>query len=225
MADATKRPRESLLDQGRCLAYVGKLWEADTLAMFHHPVSADVARYHAAIKSPIDLSTIRAGIEAGRYATDADVQDDVALMISNAIEFNDSGSEWQDLARRFRKEYLVIAQGCGLTVDADAAFIPAKRARDDESTLRKAEAKYGERFDDVLGDLEKEKDIPLEELRKMYSRKGAAFSDEDNGDDKDEEDDSSSGSGSDDEEDEESEGSSDDGSDEEEDEDDESDSS
>lgn len=168
-----KRPRETC-NKERCLSFISKLWEADHLAMFHHPVSAtEVPGYYDVITSPMDLSTIKANIEKGKYESDTDVQDDVALMISNALEFNDKGTAWYNLAKWMRTEYLTLARQSGLDVDADAAFIPAKKARDDESTIRKAEAKYGEELDCVLSDLEKEKEIPLEELRKRYSRTAA----------------------------------------------------
>lgn len=169
--ESSKRPREALHKE-QCLSFVNKLWAADTLAMFHHPVSAtEVPGYHEVIAEPMDLSTIRKKIEAGTYAADAEVEDDVALMLSNALDFNEKGSQWHDLAKQLKKRYPVLAEQSGLSFDADQVFIPTKKVRDDESTLRKAEKKADEKLDDVLQAMEKEKEIPLEQLRAMYARR------------------------------------------------------
>ncbi|KPI88549.1 putative bromodomain factor 2 protein [Leptomonas seymouri] len=173
--DGEKRLRETTgLHKQQCLSFVKKLWEADTLAMFHHPVSAtDVPDYYDVIEEPMDLSTIRQKIEEDKYSADSEVEDDVALMLSNALDFNAKGSPWHDLAKKLKKMYPVIAQQSGLSFDADQVFIPTKKAHDDESTLRKEEKRGGEKLDEVLQTMEKEKEIPLDELRLMYARRKA----------------------------------------------------
>lgn len=170
--DGEKRSRDTAsFHKQQCLSFVNKLWEADTLAMFHHPVSAtEVPGYYEVIEEPMDLSTIRAKIEAGKYSSDAEVEDDVALMLSNALDFNAKGSPWHDLAKKLKKSYPAIAQRAGLSLDADQVFIPTKKVRDDESTLRKAEKNGDEKLDEVLETMEKEKEIPLDELRLKYAR-------------------------------------------------------
>ncbi|GET93379.1 bromodomain factor 2 protein, putative [Leishmania tarentolae] len=169
--DVDKRPREELHKE-QCLSFVKKLWAADTLAMFHYPVSAtEVPGYYEVIETPMDLSTIRKNIEQGKYTTDGEVENDVVLMLSNALEFNEKGSQWHDLAKQLKKRYLALASESGLSFDADQAFIPTKKARDDESTLRKAEKKADEKLEDILQAMEKDKDIPLEQLRAMYARR------------------------------------------------------
>lgn len=59
------------MNQEKCLSYITKLWDDDTLKMFHHPVSAtDVPDYYKIIASPIDLSTIMKNINEGKYKSD-----------------------------------------------------------------------------------------------------------------------------------------------------------
>jgi hypothetical protein len=173
--EGEKRMRDATgFHKQQCLSFVKKLWEADTLAMFHHPVSAtDVPGYYDVIEEPIDLSTIRKKIEEDKYSTDSEVEDDVALMLSNALDFNAKGSPWHDLAKKLKKAYPGMAQQSGLAFDTDQVYIPTKKVRDDESTLRKAEKNGGEKLDEVLETMEKEKEIPLDELRLMYARRKA----------------------------------------------------
>ncbi|KAG5490181.1 hypothetical protein JKF63_00300 [Porcisia hertigi] len=169
--DGSKRPRETPHKE-QWLSFVEKLWAADTLAMFHHPVSAtEVPGYYDIVEAPMDLSTIRKNIEEDKYSTDAEVENDVALMLSNALDFNDKGSPWHDLAKKLKKRYPTLARESGLSFDADSVFIPTKKARDDESTLRKAEKEDNEKLEDVLEAMEKEKEIPLEQLRAMYAHR------------------------------------------------------
>ncbi|CCW66878.1 unnamed protein product [Phytomonas sp. Hart1] len=165
-----KRCLESF-HKSECLLFIKKLWEADTLSMFYHPVSkTEVPNYYDVIKNPMDLSTIKANIEKGVYKQDSDVETDVALMLTNALLFNEKGSEWYNLAKELRKKYTEFAKECSLVFDPDGAFIPAKKVRDNETTIRKAERKYKEELNEVINDLEREKEIPLEDLRKLYKR-------------------------------------------------------
>ncbi|KAH9588632.1 Bromodomain [Trypanosoma melophagium] len=191
----SKREREGTLDKRRCLAFVRRLWDLDELRMFHHPVSsAELPDYHTIVRCPIDLSTIRRNIEADMYTADADVQNAVAQMIANALEYNKKGTAWHRQALSFRKMYLDLARQSGLAIDVDDAYIPSRAFKDDESTLRKAEKRNEENLGSVLKELEAEKEVPLEELIAKYKRVGNT-----NGDDKA---DSKSDSDSDDEEDE-----------------------
>lgn len=60
------------MNNEKCLSYIAKLWDADTLKMFHHPVSAsEVPDYYKIIASPIDLSTIIKKINENKYKSDA----------------------------------------------------------------------------------------------------------------------------------------------------------
>lgn len=168
--EGEKRERSSL-NKERCHSFITKLWEADTLAMFHHPVSTtEVPGYYDAVEYPMDLSTIRSNIDEGKYTSDSEVEDDVVLMISNALEFNERGSQWYNIANELKKSYRNMALKCGLSFDEDQVFIPSKKFRDEESTLRKAELRQDEKLEEVLDLLEKDKEIPLEELRAMYSK-------------------------------------------------------
>ncbi|EAN78149.1 bromodomain factor 2 protein, putative [Trypanosoma equiperdum] len=167
----SKNERDTSFNKNGCLVFVSRLWDLDKLGMFHHPVSAEeLPDYHTVIKRPVDLSSIRDGIEKGTYATDVDVQNDVARMITNALEYNAKGSTWYQEAMSFRKTYLDLARQSGLVVDDDEAYIPSRSFKDDESTLRRAEKRNKEDLDEVLRGLEAEKDVPLEELRAKYRR-------------------------------------------------------
>lgn len=173
--EGEKRARDtSGFHKQQCLSFIKKLWEADTLAMFHHPVSAtDVPGYYDVVEEPMDLSTIRQKVEEDKYHADTELEDDVALMLSNALDFNEKGSQWHAHAKKLKKTYPAIAQQSGLSFDADQVFIPTKKVRDDESTLRREEKSGGEKLDEVLETMEKEKEIPLDELRLMYARRKA----------------------------------------------------
>ncbi|EPY34571.1 bromodomain protein [Strigomonas culicis] len=194
--EAEKRPR-AVLQKDKCLSFIQKVWDADKLAMFHHPVSAtDVPGYYEVVKNPVDLSSIKHKIEKGEYNEDADVEADVALMLANALEFNEKGSHWHRRAKEIRRHYLTFAKECGLNIDDDNSFIPSKKAKDDESTLRKAENKYKEDFSEVMENMKKEREMSIEELRAKYAHK----EDESSGDDEDEEDDAEESSNGEDEE-------------------------
>lgn len=168
------------LHKDRCLSFIHKLWEGDTLAMFHHPVSAaEVLGYYEVIQRPMDLSTIRKKLKEGAYKQDSDVEDDVALMLSNALQFNEKSSPHYHLALQLRKKYVSLAKQSGLSFDADGAFIPGKKALDDESTLRKAEKKIEEKLGEIVEDLERDQEIPIEQLRDLYKRRRLELEDTD----------------------------------------------
>ena len=63
-------------------------------AAFREPVSeSQVPGYHAVIKAPVDLSTIKARNDAGMYSTREELRSDVKLMIENCVLFNGSRHE------------------------------------------------------------------------------------------------------------------------------------
>lgn len=149
-----------------------KLAEMDTLSMFSKPVNTtEVVGYSEVIKCPMDLSTITMKLEQGEYRSDGDLEDDVVLMISNALKFNPKGSTFYALGDSFRRSYHEMALTAGLAVDSDAAYIPSKRCRDDdESTLLKAEQKRVENIDEVIRGLKEDQGVSLDELRQKYQR-------------------------------------------------------
>ncbi|CAD2214441.1 bromodomain protein [Angomonas deanei] len=190
---ADKRDRPTPFHKEHCLTYIQKLWDADTLAMFHHPVSAtEVPDYYTVIKCPIDLSSIKEKIEKGEYEADADVEADVALMITNALEYNEKHSPWYEQAKKMRSSYVTLAKQCGLAVDDDTSFIPKKKFKDDERTLRVEEEKNKENFTEVMGELKKESELSIEELRAKYAHKEEEDSAAEEEEDEDEEDDEES---------------------------------
>jgi hypothetical protein len=61
---------------------------------FNEPVELDrYPDYLAVVKNPIDLGTIRKRLEAGHYATPAEVLADVRLVFDNARTYNPPGSD------------------------------------------------------------------------------------------------------------------------------------
>lgn len=156
----------------KCKQYLQKLTEMDDLSMFAKPVNpSDVDGYDTIIKSPMDLCTISEKLEKGEYRSDGDLEDDVVLMITNALKFNSKGSIFYALGDKFRRCYHDIALSIGLAVDSDIAYIPSKRRRDendDESTLMKAERKGVENLDEVLRGLKEDQEVSLDELRRKY---------------------------------------------------------
>eukprot|EP00796_Vickermania_ingenoplastis_P005231 gene5231-3745_t len=155
-----------------CLAFLKAIADCDTLSMFAAPVNPEeVPGYNEVIRRPMDLTTIREKVEKGKYTMDSDVEDDVALMIANALDFNSSESELYALAKEMRRKYHKLAVSSGMQLDEDAAYIPSKRFRDDETTLRHAEKKGTEKIEEVMDGLRKEREIPLEELRQKYQRR------------------------------------------------------
>lgn len=158
----------------KCRQYLQKLSEMDELSMFSKPVnSSEVVGYDQIVDSPMDLSTISCKLEKCNYRSDGDLEDDVVLMISNALKFNPRGSPFYALADKFRRTYHDVALSVGLAVDTDTAYIPSKRRRDeddDESTLLKAESKGVENMEDVLRGLTEDQGVSLDELRQKYER-------------------------------------------------------
>lgn len=158
----------------KCREYLQKLTEMDELSMFSKPVnSSEVVGYDQIVNSPMDLSTISSNLEKCNYRSDGDLEDDVVLMISNALKFNARGSPFYALADKFRRAYHDVALSVGLNVDTDTAYIPSKRRRDeddDESTMLKAETKGVENMEEVLRGLTEDQEVSLDELRQKYDR-------------------------------------------------------
>jgi len=69
-------------------------------SVFSHPVTDDIAPgYSSVIKRPIDLSTIKKNIDSGHLRTTAEFQRDMMLMFTNAIMYNSSGHNVNQMAQ------------------------------------------------------------------------------------------------------------------------------
>lgn len=163
----------------RYLALLNDIVQWDTLSMFHHPVTDDVVPgYSKIIQAPMDLATIRHRVEKRYYSDDEELVDDISLMISNALVFNDKFSVWYKHARNLKKKlpeffktHHVGEQPTVITneEEADTVFMVTKRVADKETTIAKAErGKKAEHVDETLGAMKNDLDIPIEELRAKY---------------------------------------------------------
>jgi hypothetical protein len=141
----------------------------DTIDMFAHPVNAtEVPGYYDVVKRPTDLSTIEGKVRRSEFEAPEDFIDELYLMVTNALEFNDTGSSWWRHARGLRKELPKIFKRCGLKEAAADAFVPDGRAQDSERSLLKEEKKRSEKVSDTLKGMEEDMEIPLEELMAKY---------------------------------------------------------
>jgi hypothetical protein len=76
------------------------------------PVALGVPDYLEIIKNPMDLSTVDSKIRAGKYSTSQDFANDMKLIWSNAMTFNQNGDEYylaaEKLGNFFEKKMAAI---------------------------------------------------------------------------------------------------------------------
>lgn len=80
----------------RCGQILTRLRKDKRSVWFNAPVEVErlgLHDYHAVIKSPMDLGTVRENLAAGRYASHDAFADDVRLTFSNALRYNPVGHE------------------------------------------------------------------------------------------------------------------------------------
>jgi hypothetical protein len=69
------------------------LWNSRFAQAFQYPVSMSVKGYYEKIKNPISLLDIRNKNAEYKYTTAQMLNDDVQLLLSNAVLFNGANSE------------------------------------------------------------------------------------------------------------------------------------
>lgn len=174
MAEPSSKKRREEVNVDKCEALLTKVWNADVIKMFHHPVDEAIAPgYSKLIAEPIDLSTIRNKLRAGNYDSNRAVLSDLRLMFSNALEFNEKGSSWFVHAKKLLKQLREMIHTCGLKKyddedSDDEMFIPEGTVEDKEAKLAKAERKIQENVPELLKTLEDDLNVPLEVLRAKY---------------------------------------------------------
>uniref|UniRef100_A0A0D9W9Q1 Bromo domain-containing protein n=1 Tax=Leersia perrieri TaxID=77586 RepID=A0A0D9W9Q1_9ORYZ len=96
----------------RCEQTLAKLRKDKRSIWFNAPVEVDrlgLHDYHAVIKRPMDLGTVRSNLASGRYTSHEDFAADVRLTFSNALRYNPAGHEVHtfagDLLASFEKMY------------------------------------------------------------------------------------------------------------------------
>ncbi|KAM0921913.1 hypothetical protein ACQ4PT_006548 [Festuca glaucescens] len=86
--------REAMLS--RCAQILTKLRKQRNCVWFNRPVDVDKFKlydYHAVIRSPMDLGTVKASLAAGAYRSHEAFADDVRLTFNNALRYNPVGHE------------------------------------------------------------------------------------------------------------------------------------
>jgi hypothetical protein len=154
---------------------VQDLWDWDTIAMFHAPVSEDIAPgYSAIVTHPIDLTTIKQKNASGAYDTsDAAFVEDLQRMVSNALQFNDRGTMWHSHAKSLQKKLRGFLGRHGIASEDDEVYLPTRRAEDSDATLLQEEKRAGgEDVGSTLEAMKQDMAMSVEELRAKYS--GAA---------------------------------------------------
>jgi hypothetical protein len=96
----------------RCTQILAKLQKEKRSIWFNAPVEVELLGlhdYHAVIKHPMDLSTVRATLAARRYPSHDAFAADVCLTFSNALRYNLVGHDVHtfagDLLASFEKMY------------------------------------------------------------------------------------------------------------------------
>jgi hypothetical protein len=103
----------------RCGQILSRLRKDKRSVWFNAPVEVErlgLHDYHAVIKRPMDLGTVKEGLAAGRYASHDDFAADVRLTFTNALRYNPVGHEVHTFAgallayfERMYKEALALA--------------------------------------------------------------------------------------------------------------------
>ena len=161
-------------------AVIQEIWDWDSLAMFHTPVTDEVVPgYSAVIDKPIDLTTIRERNAAGAYDGDNDGKqstfvDDVMLMVSNALVFNGKGTPWHRHAKSLQKKLRGIFARHGVKQnDDDETYMPTHAAVDSDASIVRDEKRHG--AEDIAGTLSAmQADMQLTREQLLAKYRGAA---------------------------------------------------
>ena len=156
----------------RYLAAIADIWDWDELQMFHQPVDPDqVPGYYEAVKVPVDLTTMKERVQKGSYTSDEQFTNDLYTMLGNALTFNERGSRWHRHARKLRSILPKLLATRGVELN-DAVYVPEQAVHDSEATLVQEEKHHAEDLSETLHGMEKDLEIPVEELMQKY--RGAA---------------------------------------------------
>ncbi|CAH1430956.1 unnamed protein product [Lactuca virosa] len=101
-------PTTPLPDKKLLVFILDRLQKKDTHAVFSEPVDPDeLPDYHEIIEQPMDFSTVRSKLNKGLYANLEELETDVFLICSNAMQYNPSDTIFfrqarsiQELAKR-----------------------------------------------------------------------------------------------------------------------------
>ncbi|KAI7755665.1 hypothetical protein M8C21_030940 [Ambrosia artemisiifolia] len=101
-------PTTPLPDRKLLVFILDRLQKKDTHAVFSEPVDPDeLPDYHEIIKQPMDFGTVRSKLDGGLYSNLEELESDVYLICSNAMQYNSSDTVYfrqaraiQELAKR-----------------------------------------------------------------------------------------------------------------------------
>ncbi|KAJ0702096.1 putative chromatin remodeler Bromodomain family [Helianthus annuus] len=101
-------PTTPLPDRKILLFILDRLQKKDTHAVFSEPVDPnELPDYHDIIKHPMDFGTVRSKLDGGLYSNLEELESDVYLICSNAMQYNSSDTVYfrqarsiQELAKR-----------------------------------------------------------------------------------------------------------------------------
>ncbi|XP_076889887.1 uncharacterized protein LOC143540793 [Bidens hawaiensis] len=101
-------PTTPLPDKKLLVFILDRLQKKDTHAVFSEPVDpVELPDYHEIIEQPMDFGTIRSKLDKGLYSNLEELEADVYLLCSNAMEYNSSDTVFfrqarsiQELAKR-----------------------------------------------------------------------------------------------------------------------------
>lgn len=128
-ATATTAPRSTPLpDKKLLLLILDKLQKKDTRGVFAEPVDPEeLPDYHEIIQNPMDFETVRKKLLGGFYSILEQLEDDINLICSNAMQYNAPSTIFHRQARAIqelaKKEFETLKQDGGLSE------LPAKPRR------------------------------------------------------------------------------------------------
>ncbi|KAK1406678.1 hypothetical protein QVD17_42197 [Tagetes erecta] len=101
-------PTTPLPDKKLLIFILDRLQKKDTHAVFSEPVDPnELPDYHEIIKQPMDFGTVRSKLDEGLYSSLEELESDVYLICSNAMQYNSSDTIYfrqarsiQELAKR-----------------------------------------------------------------------------------------------------------------------------
>ncbi|XP_074373022.1 uncharacterized protein LOC141713488 isoform X2 [Apium graveolens] len=101
-------PATPLLDKMLLVFILDRLQKKDTYGVFSEPVDPnELPGYHEIIERPMDFKTVRRKLDAGSYSNLEELEADVLLICSNAMQYNSSDTVYfrqarsiQELAKR-----------------------------------------------------------------------------------------------------------------------------
>ena len=106
MSEPPAKRRRTEVDTAAFQAVLTDLIRADAHSVFHYPVTG-IDGYEAAIKTPMDFSTIQKKLTEGAYETSEVFENDIVLCFTNCMAYNPEGTWWygsRTLYRLFRMQ-------------------------------------------------------------------------------------------------------------------------